>query len=184
MDDFTFDDEYVRRLLAGDPAVERHFFRYFHGRLRTKFVKGVHPPSEADDLCQRVFLIAFAALSGGKGPEDGRKLPAWMFGIARNLLSEWYRAPKSDQFDPATHDVPSREDVELTYITLERIELVRQVIEWLDPPSRDRDIVKAIYIEERDRKEVCRDHGVDQQYLRVLVHRALKRFAELFQKDK
>ena len=180
MENFAFHDDYVRRLVAGDPAVERHFFEYFRGRLLMKLRKAVRPSSEAEDLCQRVFLIAATALRDGKGPDDNRKLGAWMNGIARNLVSEWYRAPKPDQFDAETHDCPSPENVELNMITLERVAKVRETLDSMPPPPRDAEILRAVYLDDRDRDEICRAYGIDRQYLRVLIHRALKRFEELY----
>ena len=183
MDYFSFDDDYVRRLVAEDPLVERHFFEYFRGRLLMKLRKAVRPSSEAEDLCQRVFLIAMVSLKEQKGPDDNRKLGAWMNGIARNLVSEWYRAPKPDQFDPETHDSASPDSVELNMITLERVENVRKTLDSMPPPPRDAEILRAVYLDDRDRDEICRQHGVDRQYLRVLIHRALKRFEELYPED-
>ena len=53
-------------------------------------------------------------------------------------------------------------------------EKVREILEEL--PERDRRIIKEIFIEERDKDEVCRSYGVNRDYLRVLLHRAKKAF--------
>ena len=37
-------------------------------------------------------------------------------------------------------------------------------------------VLKAVFLEERDRDEVCREFGVDRSYLRVLLHRAKQEF--------
>lgn len=183
MDYFSFDDEYVRRLIASDAVVERHFFEYFRGRLLMKLRKAVRPSSDAEDLCQRVFLIAMVSLKERKGPDDNRKLGAWMNGVARNVVSEWYRAPKADQFDETAHDRPSPENVELQMISLERIEQVRKTLDSMPPPPRDAEILRAVYLEDCDRDEICRRFDVDRQYLRVLIHRALKRFEEAYPEE-
>ena len=50
---------------------------------------------------------------------------------------------------------------------------------WLgDRPARERDrfLLKAVFLEQRDRDEVCREFGVDREYLRVLLHRAKREF--------
>lgn len=178
MNYFSFDDDYVRRLVASDPVVETHFFHYFRGRLLMKLRKSVSPPSEAEDLCQRIFLIAVIALRDGRGPDDNRKLGGWMTGIARNLVSEWYRAPKPDQLDPDERDFASDKNLELDMITLERVDIVRKTVDSMSP--RDAEILRAVFLEERDRDEICRQYGIDREYLRVLIHRALKRFKELY----
>ena len=51
---------------------------------------------------------------------------------------------------------------------------VRKIL--LDLPERDRSLLKAVFLDERDRDEVCREFGVDREYLRVLLHRAKQGF--------
>jgi RNA polymerase sigma-70 factor, ECF subfamily len=49
--------------------------------------------------------------------------------------------------------------------------------------QRDRELLRAIFLEEGDKDEVCRRFGVDRDYLRVRLHRAKERFRLLYQKD-
>ena len=51
---------------------------------------------------------------------------------------------------------------------------VREIL--LGLPARDRLLLKAVFLDERDRDEVCREFGVDRDYLRVLLHRAKQEF--------
>ena len=46
----------------------------------------------------------------------------------------------------------------------------------LDLPEKDRLLLKAVFLDERDRDEVCREFGVDREYLRVLLFRAKQEF--------
>ena len=43
-------------------------------------------------------------------------------------------------------------------------------------PLRDRALLKAVFLDERDRDEVCTEFGVDREYLRVLLFRAKQEF--------
>ncbi len=43
-------------------------------------------------------------------------------------------------------------------------------------PERDRDLLRQIFFEERDKDIICREMHVNPEYLRVLVHRAKGRF--------
>jgi RNA polymerase sigma-70 factor (ECF subfamily) len=45
-----------------------------------------------------------------------------------------------------------------------------------DMPVRDRELIKAVFLDEEDRDEVCRKFGVDREYLRVLLFRAKQDF--------
>lgn len=51
---------------------------------------------------------------------------------------------------------------------------VRQILD--DLPEKDRRILREVFLEERDKDQVCQDFGVDRNYLRVLLHRAKQTF--------
>jgi RNA polymerase sigma-70 factor (ECF subfamily) len=51
---------------------------------------------------------------------------------------------------------------------------VREIL--LEMPARDRSLLKAVFLDERDREEVCREFGIDREYLRVLLFRAKQDF--------
>ena len=60
-------------------------------------------------------------------------------------------------------------------------EKIREILEKM--PERDRRLLKEVFLEERDKDEVCRDFGVDRDYLRVLLHRAKQSFKSLYLKN-
>jgi RNA polymerase sigma-70 factor (ECF subfamily) len=57
---------------------------------------------------------------------------------------------------------------------------VRHILEEL--PEKDRRILKEVFLEERDKDHVCRDFGIDRNYLRVLLHRAKRAFKTVYTK--
>jgi len=57
-----------------------------------------------------------------------------------------------------------------------RSERVRQILSAL--PARDRDLLRAVLLEEKDKDAVCREMGVDRNYLRVLLHRVKDKFKD------
>jgi RNA polymerase sigma-70 factor (ECF subfamily) len=61
-------------------------------------------------------------------------------------------------------------------VTGEERERVRRVVREL--PPRDRDILKALFFDERSNDDVCAEFGVDRGYLRVLLYRAKEKFRE------
>jgi len=60
-------------------------------------------------------------------------------------------------------------------------EKVREILD--DMPEKDRRIQKEIFLEERDKDDVCTDFGVDRNYLRVLLHRAKSSFRSQYIKS-
>src|SRR6476646_12252783 len=51
---------------------------------------------------------------------------------------------------------------------------VQRVLARLD--LKDRNILRAVFFEQRDKDEVCGELGVSREYLRVLLHRAKQQF--------
>jgi RNA polymerase sigma-70 factor (ECF subfamily) len=69
-----------------------------------------------------------------------------------------------------------RADPEGGVVTRERKELVRSILAEL--ADKDRDILRAVFLDEADKSEICKRFQVDRDYLRVLVHRAKSRFRD------
>jgi RNA polymerase sigma-70 factor (ECF subfamily) len=57
-------------------------------------------------------------------------------------------------------------------------EQVRHTLSMLS--EKDRRLLRAIFFEEKNKDEICRDFGVDRDYLRVLLHRAKQSFRTLY----
>jgi RNA polymerase sigma-70 factor (ECF subfamily) len=53
-----------------------------------------------------------------------------------------------------------------------------------DLPEKDRNLLRAFFLEEKEKDEVCRLFGVDRDYFRVLLHRAKDKFRVLYEKDR
>jgi RNA polymerase sigma-70 factor, ECF subfamily len=73
-------------------------------------------------------------------------------------------------------------NIEGMLVTKQMKDRVRQVVEEL--PKKDRELLRAFFLEEKDKDEVCSQFGVDRNYLRVLLHRAKDKFKVLYEKDR
>ena len=67
--------------------------------------------------------------------------------------------------------------VERELVNEEQRRQVRSLMNGMTP--KDRFLICAIFLDERDKNEVCREQGVRRDYLRVMLHRAKKRFRQL-----
>lgn len=173
MDFFAFDDEYVRRLREGDRWTEEHFAAYFGDLLTLKLRRSLRSNSDIEDVVQEVLLRAFQGIKSGT-VRDGHKLGAFVFGICRNYLQEFQRKhPHTEELPP---DIPSPDDLLRELIKKETKERVHRTLESMG--KREADILRATFIHEGDKDVICKKYGVDRNYLRVLVHRALKKFRD------
>lgn len=180
---FAFTREYVERLREGDPSTEQHFVAYFDQLLRIKLRARLLPLETVEDLRQETYIRALLQIrrNGVRQPE---RLGAFVNSICNNVLQEFYRAknrtaPLEDSHLEKPDPAISQEGVMVSTQTKQR---VREVLEAL--PERDRRLLQAFFLEEKEKDEVCREFGVERDYLRVLLHRAKDKFRVLYEKDR
>jgi RNA polymerase sigma-70 factor (ECF subfamily) len=176
---FTFDEQYVRRLTAGDPDTETHFADYFSGLLRAKLHLRLRSAQDVEDLLQEVFVRVLQSLRGGPGLQHPGKLGAFVNAVCNYVVLEHVRGKaRVSQWTESTPE-PSigGADAERELLSREVREQVRTVLDEL--PAKDRGLLRAVFLDERDKDAVCRDYGIERAYLRVLLHRARRRLRDL-----
>jgi RNA polymerase sigma-70 factor, ECF subfamily len=177
----VFDQGYIDRLRSGDPATEQHFVAYFGQLLGIMLRARRLPPERVDDVRQETFsrVLTIVRRDGIRQPE---RFGAFVNSICKNVLRENSRETYKSQPLENSHleRLNKTIDLEHTYISAETTGHVRSILEQLAP--RDRDLLRAVFLEESDKDDVCQRLGVDRNYLRVLVHRAKEQFRALYQK--
>ena len=177
MERHIFDAEYVERLRAGDPATEEHFSRYFGELLHIKLRGRLNSPEAIADAKQETFLRVFALLRNER-IEKPEALGAIVNTVCNNVLFEAYRA--NSKVEPAlqTEEISPDPSIEASLVTEEERAKVRSIL--AEMPPRDSLLLRSVFFEEKDKSEICRQFGVDREYLRVIVHRAKLRFRSSF----
>jgi RNA polymerase sigma-70 factor, ECF subfamily len=170
-----FDAGYVASLRAGDLRTQEHFVAYFTELLHLKLRSRLQSPQAIEDVRQETFARVLDSLrkDGLRHPE---RLGAFVNTVCNNVLFEHYRASSRSQSldEEGQPELPATDDVLGIVASRQLKAKVREIL--LDIPERDRSLLKAVFLEERDRDEVCRERGVDREYLRVLLHRAKQSF--------
>jgi RNA polymerase sigma-70 factor (ECF subfamily) len=177
---FSFDGDYVQRLIAGDPDTERHFTEYFGDLLTLKLRPRLRSAALAEDARQETFVRVLTALKKKGSLASPESLGAFVNSVCNNVLMETYRATgRADQLDEEL-DEPEASDPSAEWRVLKDEERtkVREAIAAL--PQKDRDLIRWLFLEDRPKDDVCRDLNIDRDYLRVLFHRAKQRFRERF----
>jgi RNA polymerase sigma-70 factor, ECF subfamily len=172
----SFDGAYLDRLRAGDYRAQEHFCAYFSALIQIKLRSRLNSSEAVEDVRQETFARFFVALREGKILQPERLGP-YVNSICNNVLLEYYRgAARYDSLEEGeAPEVVAPGIDQLGVISAkEREEKVREILENL--PERDRRLLREVFLEERDKDEVCRDYGVDREYLRVLLHRAKQSF--------
>lgn len=183
MDFFAFDKVYVEKLRNGDPATEHHFFVYFEKLLRIKLRARAISSDKVEDIKQDTFIRVIAAVRKEGGVRQPERFGAFVNSICNNVLLEYYRTlGKNQQMDETHQEIPDLVlDLEGMMVSKQASERVRKILAGL--PARDRDLLRAVFLEEKDKDTVCRDIGVDRDYLRVLLHRAKDKFKAVYEKE-
>jgi RNA polymerase sigma-70 factor, ECF subfamily len=173
----SFDATYIDNLCAGDRPTQKHFVGYFTALLQLKLRSRLQSPQAAEDVRQETFARVFKTLCGTGTLRQPERLGAFVNTVCNNVLFEHYRSSSRSQ------SLDEEGQPELPAVGADALDLaasgqmkakVREIL--LDMPPRDRSLLQAVFLDERDRDDVCREFGVDREYLRVLLHRAKQEF--------
>lgn len=173
----SFDADYLENLRAGDHRTQEHFVGYFTELLHLKLRSRLNSPQAIEDVRQETFARVFAGLRKPGALRQPESLGAFVNTVCNNVLFEHYRASSRSESldeDGAVQLVSTSADAHNLAVASQISVKVRQIL--LGLPSRDRSLLKAVFFDERDRDEICREFGVDREYLRVLLHRAKQDF--------
>ena len=183
MDFFAFNKAYVERLRNGDPATEHHFIVYFEKLLRIKLRARALRFDKVEDLKQDTFIRVLAAVRKEGGVRQPECFGAFVNSICNNVLLEYYRSlGKNQQMDDTHQEIPDKVlDLEGVMVSKQCSEQVRKILSRL--PARDRELLRAVFLAEKEKDAVCREIGVDRNYLRVLLHRAKHKFKAVYEKE-
>lgn len=180
MELFVFDDDYVRRLREGDRDTANHFHAYFRDLLLLKLRRRLASIDAIDEVRQEVFTRCFQHLGELR---EAKKLGAFVNSICNRVLMEYYRAEgRTEPLTDEAEEIPDPADAVASLDSARSVVRVRRVLEAM--PQRDSDILRAVFLDEGDKEEICRRFGVERDYLRVLLHRAKEKFKSFYLRRK
>ena len=173
-----FDTSYVARLRNREAETEAHFVAYFRTPIWLKARRRLHAPDLVADACQETLLRVLKYLRSGKLLDYPERLPAFVNSVCHNVTLEMIRSQsRYGQMSPGEQEPANAwEDPELHLITKERKQLVREILAQLS--KKDRDLLRQAFLAEMDKAELCMRFGVNEAYLRVLLHRARIHFRD------
>jgi RNA polymerase sigma-70 factor (ECF subfamily) len=177
---FPFDEAYLKRLCDRDFQTEQHFVAYFSKLLLIKLRSRLRGSPAVDDIRQETFVRVLKTLRTEGGIRSPGGLGAFVNSVCNNVLLEFYRS--SSHSATSDEDAVDRPDLSIDLdgmlATKQTREQVRDILGQL--PEKDRRLLRAVFLEEKDKDEVCIEFGVDRDYLRVLLHRAKQNFRAIY----
>ncbi len=169
-------EELVRRIQQSDAPAEEELGAYFHPRVVTLAAVRLRDTEAAREIAQETLLAVILAVREGKVREP-EKLPAFVYGTARNLVNNHLRS-RSQKPDPeplpadvaAPSASPAVEEVEQRRI------VVRAALQCLN--QLDRKILLHTLVEGRNPREIAPLVGMSAENVRTRKARAIKAVIE------
>jgi len=154
------------------PAVER-----LRLKLRYKVLYHVgHGCPDVDDIVQES-LLRFLRAEQRQSIRNTAELGAFLNGVCRNVILEYRRRTRREPM--ADPDIPipdpgSRPEADV----LEMRDAIDHSLAEL--AERDRSILRDLYLEGKDKEEICAERGMTDAQFRVVLFRAKERFRRLY----
>lgn len=169
----------VVRIHEGDPAAEDEFVRVFSKRVSLMVLARTHDPEAARELTQEVLLAVLQALRRGQMKEP-EKLSAFVYGTARNLVSNYFRARGQQlRAESLSVDLPIVQPTEDREHS-ERMNLVHRAMEALN--ATERKILLMTLVDGLKPAEIASQMGLTSEVVRQRKSRGVKKVIECVRK--
>jgi len=144
----------------------------------SKFVRHrVSSPADAEDLIQDILLKVIS----NPGPAQADKQLYWVFAVARNRVTDYYRSSRR-QFTRV-----SVEEVQLSADEQREVPAIKEALSGVlgemigQLSDRDQDALRAVDLEGMSQKEYASNLGIDYTSAKSRVQRARKRLRRVLE---
>ena len=175
----TKDNTLIYRAQTGDEQAFADLVREYHAFVYAIVVRMVTNSHDAEEVVQDTFLNVYQGLTQ---LEDATKFKSWLGEIAQNCGRNWLRKQRGDtvSIDEVGEQMLQTEDSSDERLTrLEQRELIRRTIETL--PQKDREIVRAFYLEGASYDELTSAHGLSYNAIAFRLSRAKRQLTKRLQ---
>jgi RNA polymerase sigma-70 factor, ECF subfamily len=174
----------VRRIMSGDQRAEAELVERYHHGVRILLRRELGETAIAADLYQETFRHVLERIRRGEVREPER-LPGFVCSVARNLMINYFRClARQERLTENEEDLllprPAPDQLE-ELLQKERAALVLQVLKEM-PNKRDVQILFRFYLAEDEKEQICEDLGLKRCNFNIIIHRARRRFRELYEK--
>ena len=148
-------------------------------RLKLRYKVCYHLGSfspDVDDVVQET-LSRFVSASRDNKIHNPESLGAFLSGICNNVILEYRRRLWREN----APDLPTPAQTPVVPPEAEAIELREAIAEALAQMSdRDCHVLRAFFLEEKDKDEICRETDLSDAQFRVTLFRAKERFRKIY----
>lgn len=161
-----------------DPDAFADFYAHNVDGVSVFFLRRVFDPEAAVDLTAETFALALEGRRRFRGTSPEQE-QAWLFGIARNLLSTYWRKGRSEQAAVRRLGLEraalGTEDIEYLHHRAGLDDLRARLAATLDAVTPDQAAaISARVLHERDYAEIASEFGTTPDVIRARVSRGLR----------
>ena len=131
---------------------------------------------DVDDVVQETFTRFLRALQDGKirNPES---IGAFLSGICNHVIQEYWRGVWREPVMNPDSRPPERPSPPATDL----LELRQAIaIAMTQLSQRDQEILRAFYLEEKEKEEICQSLDLSDAQFRLILFRAKERFRKIY----
>src|ERR1700722_8084578 len=165
---------------AGPMEIDEESLIRLRLKLRYKVLYHVgHNCADVDDLVQES-LTRFLRAQQRQSIRNTEEVGAFLNGVCRNVILEYRRKIRREPAiapDMPIPDVGVRPDAEIFEMRDAIDNGLRELAE------RDRVVLRALYLEGRDKEDICKEWGMSDAQFRVVLFRAKERFRRAYKTD-
>jgi RNA polymerase sigma-70 factor (ECF subfamily) len=162
---------------------EKIYHQYIDKIYRYIFLR-VNSQEVAEDLTSEAFMRGWDRFKNNKDKEDIRNIQAFLYQIARNLITDYYRERGQRQSVSAEYVsmTDPRINLEERAVIMSDLDLVKAALSGLKEEYRE--MIVLYYLEELRVPEIAKITNKSEETVRVQIHRALQALREELERAK
>jgi len=174
----------VGRIKAGEQQAEGELVERYSRCVMIIIRREVGNTAVVDDLYQETFWIILEKIRRGDVREP-EKLAGFVCSVARNCVIHYFRCAARQKSLTETEEAvrlphPAPDQLK-ELLQKEKADLVWQVLKEM-PNERDIQALLRFYIAEEEKEQICADLSLTKSQFNLVLHRARKRYKELYER--
>ena len=153
---------------------QARLYTEYYDKLLHYFYSKVNQRSLAEDLCADALVKVYEKID--TFDSDKASLATWVFTVARNTLTDYYRTRRVHEELP--EQLPSDSGIDDVLMQEEELDTLADALEALE--SRQRDIILLHYYSGLTLKEVAVRMGMSYSNVKLLHNKALAEMQRYF----
>ena len=172
--------ELALAISGGDSKAEAEFYRRYYPSLHYVLERKTGDPEAAADLCQEAFCILLERLRS-EPLSDAGKVVSFLHMTGTNLhIAEVRKSVRRKTYANQSLVNQAQDPTQSQFLKLllqRRASAVQLILESL-PNARDRALLEAYYIQEKDKSEICEALDLGERHFDKVLFRAKQRFRD------